>query len=284
MGIRLSEKAMLVSLSISQWTARKKDKRATSEIHDRYNADDKSGQYNKALIAKDRLETIRQTATAAREEHYKLTLPWLDTGARILPSAMFDQYSQAMRDHRARFEQAVREFLTNYEAYVHEARYRLNGLYDPADYPQPEEMAAKFSFSCDVLPLPDAADFRVQLQAEDMERLQRNTQQRIDQAQAQATQDLYGRLAEVVGRMAERLGGDEKKTFRNSLVENVRELVDLIPGLNVTQDPRIEEIRQAAADRLTKYEPDTLRENSRARQETAQAAQDIMDKMSAYMG
>ena len=113
MSIRLSEKAMLVTLSISQWTARKKDKRATSEIHARYSADDKSGQYNKALIAKDRLEQIQKTATAAREEHYKLTLPWLDTGARILPSAMFDKYSQTMRDHRTKFDQAVRDFLDN---------------------------------------------------------------------------------------------------------------------------------------------------------------------------
>ncbi len=284
MSIRLSEKAMLVSLNVSQWTARKKDKRATSEIHAKYSADDKSGQYNKALVAREALDNIRKLTNEAREFHYKMTLPWLDNGTRILPSAHFNDYSQEMRTFKNKFEGATRDFTTNYPQVINDAQHRLNGLFDPADYPEPDQISAKFNFDVSVLPMPDAADFRVQLQGEDLQRLQQSTQAQLDAAQTSASRDIYSRLAETVGRMAERLSGTEKKTFRNSLVENIRELVDLIPGLNVTGDQKIEDIRQEIKTRLSKHDPDTLRENQHARTETAQAAQDIMAKMTGYMG
>ncbi len=284
MSIRLSEKAMLVSLNVSQWTARKKDKRATASIHAQYQAGDDSGQYNKALVAREALDEIRKLTNEAREFHYKMTLPWLDNGTRILPSAHFNDYSQEMRTFKNKFEGATRDFTTNYPQVINDARARLNGLFDPTDYPEPDQINAKFAFDVSVLPMPDAADFRVQLQGEDLQRLQQSTQAQLDAAQTSASRDIYSRLAETVGRMAERLSGEEKKTFRNSLVENIRELVDLIPGLNVTGDQKIEELRQDIKTRLAKYDPDQLRDNAHARTETAQAAQDIMAKMSGYMG
>jgi hypothetical protein len=47
----LSQKAVLASLSISQWSARKLDKKVTEEIHPRNHAEPHAGRYNKLLIA-----------------------------------------------------------------------------------------------------------------------------------------------------------------------------------------------------------------------------------------
>ena len=283
MSARLSEKAMLVSLSMSQWTARKKDARVTKEVADRYAASEKSGQYTKALIAKEHLESISKSATAARTYHYKMTLPWLDDGARILPSAHFQDYSEKMREFRTLFEDNVNAFLSNYPVLVDQTRYALNGLYNEEDYPSIEKMRRKFRFETNILPLPEVTDFRVQLQGEDIEAVKRSTENRLKAAQMQANREIYARLAEYVGRMAEKLNG-EKSVFRDTLVENLRELVELIPGLNVTDDPRIEELRQEVAEKLTQHSPQMLREHKTARRETAKAAQEIMDKMGAYFG
>ena len=281
--MRLSEKAMLVSLNISQWTARKKDVSVTREVAAQYGADEKAGTYSKALIAKEHLEAIAKAATDARSYHYKMTLPWMDNGARILPSAHFDQYSQEMRNYRSEFEARVNRFLDNYPQFVDQARYSLNGLFKEEDYPDLGKMYGKFKFETDILPLPDASDFRVQIQADDLAAIKRSTQARLEAAQAQANRDIYARLAEYVGRMAERLSG-EKNVFRDTLVENLQELVDLIPGLNITGDAKIEELRQEVAEKLTKHSPQMLREHKPARRETAKAAQEIMDKMGAYFG
>jgi hypothetical protein len=49
----LSQKAVLASVSISQWSARKLDKKATEEIHARNHAEPHAGRYNKLLIARE---------------------------------------------------------------------------------------------------------------------------------------------------------------------------------------------------------------------------------------
>ena len=46
----LSDKALLVNLSIKQWTAKKLDKRASVEIAKIHGADSRAGRYNKSLL------------------------------------------------------------------------------------------------------------------------------------------------------------------------------------------------------------------------------------------
>jgi hypothetical protein len=281
--MRLSEKAMLVSVNMSCWTARKKDARVTKEVAERYAASENSGQYTKALIAKEHLERITKSATAARSYHYRVTLPWLDNGARILPADLFPGYSAKMREFRTDFEDSVNAFLDNYPTLVDQARFALNGLFNDADYPSPEQMPKKFRFETTILPLPETSDFRIQLQSEDMEKIQADTEARFNALHEQAKRDICERISEYVGRMAERLSG-EKNIFRDTLVENLQELVALISGLNSIGDPKLEEIRQEIEEKLTKHSPQMLRDHKPARRETAKAAQEIMDKMGAYFG
>ena len=280
--MKLSEKSMLITLNISQWSARKKDANATKAIHTQYGADEKAGTYSKSLIAKEHLEEIKKAATEARTHHYKYTLPWLDTGARILPTAHFDKYTEGMRAHRQTFEAHVENFLASYPDYVEQARYVLNGLFSEADYPPLNAMFKKFKFNTEILPMPDSDDFRVQLQAEDLERIKRNTEERLQAATATATQDIKDRTLELVGRMAERLS-DPKNVFRDSLVENLKELVDLLPGLNITGDPRIDQLRQDLG-KLTEHGPEMLRNHKPARAKVATEANNILNKMSGYFG
>jgi hypothetical protein len=94
-------------------------------------------------------------------------------------------------------------------------------------------------------------------------------------------EDCWTRLHGVVSSMAERLS-DPEKIFRDSLVENVVELVDLLPRLNLTGDSRLEDMRQVVAKKLTRHDPQTLRENQHVRKETAKAAEDILQAMAGY--
>jgi hypothetical protein len=50
--------------------------------------------------------------------------------------------------------------------------------------------------------------------------------------------------------MVDRLSGDDKKIFRNSLVDNALELTNLLTRLNVTKDPKLEQARQALEQSL----------------------------------
>ena len=277
----LSDEAMIVRLSISQWTARKFDKSVSQKVADDYAVDADVGRYNKILIAKEAIRTITQATSAARSFHYENTLPWDDGGGRILPSKNFLTYSKEMRKLKQRTDDAVKEFLENYDEYREEARKRLNGMFRATDYPGRREIGRKFGFSTDIDPVPSAKDFRVSLQSKDMTRIQKQLEKRVEERVIEATKDLYVRLNEVVQKFADKLS-DKEAIFRDSLVENVVELVNLLPKLNVGNDPELEKVRKETQKRICAFEPDTLRKDEKVRSKAAEDAKAILDKMSGY--
>ena len=61
----LSSRAMLCSLSISQWSASKHDRQASEEIAAHHGAQPDVGRYNKLLIPKETLAEVRRLAGEA---------------------------------------------------------------------------------------------------------------------------------------------------------------------------------------------------------------------------
>lgn len=189
----------------------------------------------------------------------------------------------AMRAFRERFETAVREFLDRYELERERQRVTLNGLFREDDYPTRATLAGRYAFAVNVSPLPDAADFRVQL-GDDAEReIKDQITARMEAAQHTAMRDLWSRVHDVVSAMHERLS-EPDRIFRDSLVGNLRALVDLLPGLNIAGDPELERMRERLAERLAKNEPETLRNSPAARQAAADEAASILDAMAGYIG
>jgi metal-dependent amidase/aminoacylase/carboxypeptidase family protein len=289
MTTNLNEKAMLVKLSISQWSARKQDKRATKTVQDTFGTSDDAGRYSKALVAQEAIKAVQKTANAARTAHYENTLPWNDDGARILPAANFQEYSALMREHRQNFEDAVRELVSNYPALVSQARIDLNGLFNPDEYPDENKIRSKYSFDVTVDPMPAAQDFRVDLHDDDVARIQADIEARTRTAQERAMADLWERLHKTVAHMAEKLS-EPDAIFRDSLINNVCDLCQLLPRLNITNDPNLEALRREIEEKLCNYDPEELRRSqpnsmmNTSRRDAANDAQAIIDKMSAYMG
>ena len=281
MSANLSEKAMLAKLSISKWSARKHDKGVSAEVARTHGTAQDRGRYNKVLVAQEALKAIQQAESTARTFHYTQTLPWKDDGARILPSLNYLTYTAEIRRLKAEFEAAVNDFLYSYLDLVGQARLDLNGLFNHEDYPTADRIGRKFSFEVEIDPLPTAADFRVNLQGDEVGRIQAEIEGRLKAAQNTAMSDLFTRLYEVVKHAAEKLT-DKTAIFRDSLITNIQDLVDLLPRLNLTDDPQLEALRLDVSNKLLGYEPDTLRKDQFARMETAQAAQDILGAMAGY--
>lgn len=279
----IHENAMIVRLHISSWVARKFDAGISKKIAAVYSVNDEAGRYNKILIAKESIQIITRAATAARAFHYEQTLPWDDAGGRILPTKNFMSYTKKMRTLKEKFEQAVREFITNYPTYREEAETRLAGMFNSADYPSGHEIERKFDFGTDIEPVPHAADFRINLQKLDQERLATALEESVERRMKVATDDLFRRVVEVTKRFAETLSNPDA-IFRDTLVENAVDLVNLLPKLNVANDPELEKIRKEVAKKLASQSADNLRNAPEVRAKVADDAQAILDKMSSYLG
>jgi hypothetical protein len=167
----LSSRAMLCSLSISMWSARKHDPEASEEIAQRHGPQADAGRYHKVLLPKEALAEIHRIVSEARQEHYFMTLPWDDNGYRVLPAAAYMDHTEMMRALSDRFTPAVEALAHQFGQLVEEAKTRLGGLFRPGDYPAPDELRSNFSFETKVMPLPDAGDFRVALGDHEKERI-----------------------------------------------------------------------------------------------------------------
>lgn len=281
--MKLNDRALLVSLSISQWTARKLDKKATKEVADINRASTSAGRYNKSLLPlNDLLANVHQKTGVIREKFAKNTLPWGIDGTRMLPSANYLQFMQDFRKEKAEWQSLVTTFLDNYEYLVAEAKRWLGDLYDEKDYPSKESITNKFNMDMGIFPVP-SNDFRVALSSDELTRIQEDLESRMATVQQEAMNDCWHRLYKHVEHITEKLS-DPKNIFRDSMIENARETCDLLTRLNIAEDPNLEAMRQQVERKLLDHHPDTLRNDLDVRQDAAEEARKIMDAMATFMG
>lgn len=281
----LSEKAILVRLSITQWTARKFDKKATAEVEQNHGANANAGEvgrFNKQLASKRYMTELSSNISLARAWHYEQTLPWHDAeGVRILPVANFNKYQEEMSKFRQKHEDALNTFVKQYPDVINEAKYRLNGLFNQEDFPPAESIRSKFSWEISFSPVPESGDFRVALGKDVMKKMEQDLQKRLSHNYNSACVDLFERVQQQCQNMHERLTGytgERAGAFRDSLVENIRELASLLPRLNVGGDDRLDSIARRIDEELCQYDADYLRENDSTRKDVATQAKVIGDE------
>jgi len=280
--VNLSDRALLVQLTVSQWTARKYDRRTSVEVARNHGTTLDAGRYNKALLPMaDLLDNIHKKTNAVRTKYYVNTLPWGIDGTQMLPTANYLAFMLEFRKERDDWNSLVRLFVDNYDDLRDNARRVLGSLYDPTDYPAKHEIWSKFHMDMAVYPVP-SSDFRVSIASAELTRIQQDVERRVTESQQKAMADLWQRIHDRVKHMAEKLA-DPKAIFRDTLVENIQEQCAMLTRLNFAEDPNLEALRQEVESKLI-HHPDALRNDPDLRRDTAAEAKAIMDKMSVFMG
>lgn len=274
----IQNNSLIVSLSISKWTARKHDKKITDEVRDQHNASQDAGRYNKLLAAKQFLEPISKIESEARTYHYEHTLPWGDNNERLLSSDLFFEFETQMLKFKGEYEVAIGHFFDNYDAVIADAKVRLNGMFREQDYPNKSEILEKFAFKVSFMPVPES-DFRIKLTDEEVARLKSSVETEITTRMNDAVKDIWRRVKDQLLHMRERLS-DPKAVFRDSLFDNLKELIHLLPKLNVTGDHSISE----ACNDMTKLlaSPEAIRTNSNLRNQKAEEVQEVLNKFNTF--
>ena len=280
--MKLSDKALLVQLNISQWTARKYDKRATEQVAVQNGSASQAGRYNKSLLPmNDALSNIHQKSTLIRKTFYANTLPWGIEGTQILPSANYLNFMTEFRKAKGDWQLLVNTFYQEYPRLHADAQRFLGNLYNRNDYPELHDIQRKFRMELPVFPVP-SDDFRVSIGDEELAKIQQDVETRVQNSAEQAMKEAWQRLYDRVKHMAEKLA-DPKSVFRDTLVENTKEVCSILSRLNFTDDPNLEDMRQQVEASLANNHPESLRNDPDLRQSKAEEAKVIMDKMGAFM-
>ena len=236
---------LLVNLTLRSWKARKKDQRVTAEVANQNSVMQDVGAYHKRLFSKDALSEIGADTYKARQEHWRLTLPWADSGQRLLPMANLEEYSTNMTAWQNKIEGEVKVFLDNYEGYVADAEKILGDLYDPKDYPPVEVVAKKFSFHREWSEIPTGdirggaigEDQRIEMESG----IKANTMQKVYDAVEVKLQGLVDQLIHYRDNICgenPKLDG-KKPAFKDSSLNNCGRELAIARSINLTNDPRI---------------------------------------------
>jgi hypothetical protein len=276
----ISSSSMLVELSISTWTGRKKDKRASADVTSQNYAAAGVAAVNKKLLGDcAELSAVQKFTANLRNAHYSMTMPWSDTGLRLLPTAQYFKYNQQMTALQSEYERLVQNFLDAYDWEISQAQAKLGDLFLRDDYPTLDNLRGKFRFGLTYIPLADAGDFRIDIANDAAEELRTHYETYYSNQLSNAMNDVWKRTYDALSRMSERLDyadHEQKKVFRDSLVDNVGEMVELLRVCNVGNDVQMTAMAANLEDTLRGVTPEALREDEYLRRETKRAVDEAI--------
>lgn len=277
----ISNSAMLVELNISTWTGRKLDRGVSAEIDAQKNTTTRAGNYNKKLFADEPIfDAIGKFAGMARTYHYHATMPWSDSGLRLLTTKMFFDYQKQITEYQHKFDELVEDFINQYDKLILKTQMKLGSLFNQDDYPTAESLADKFRFSAKFTPVPDVGDWRVDVGHDAQQLLMESYASSYSSNLEQAYKDVWERTHEALVNLSAKLAGENKQIFRDSLVSNAREMVGLLDKFNVTNDPKMKQAKAKLENVLFCVTPDALREDDEFRLDTKQKVDDLLKEFS----
>ena len=237
----LQDSGMLVSLTITQWAARKLDKTTSFEVCKAKSADQNAGSFHKQIIPNGYLKNINQLVNRIRNFHYANTLAWTHKGSDLLPSRNYMKYVKTMGKLQDKFNEAVNDFLDHYDTVVKQAVNSLHGLYEESDYPTAEMIRRKFKMEINMTPIPSSGDFRIDINEKELSKLRDKLEHQLAEAQVAAEQDLFSRLYTAIAKATITLR-TPGKIFRNTLILNIEELCTMIPDMNINNNKQLNDI------------------------------------------
>lgn len=247
----LSSSAILVELSISVWTGRKKDKQATADVTTSNQAKAGVAAVNKKLMADcAELDAIQKFAASVRTFHYSATLPWTDTGIRCNPTAKFFDYHEQITAFEAEYWRLVDDFLAAYQWEVDRAQASLGAMFRRDDYPTADALRNKFAFRINYIPMPEAGDFRLDIGNEAQQQLKEQYTNYFESRIKQATADVYQRCSDSITRLINSMDwaqGEKPKRMYQTTFDAVCELIDVMQAFNLTGDTTMEALRKQLA-------------------------------------
>jgi hypothetical protein len=287
-NVGIETSALLCELNISSWTARRLDRAASTEIMNTKNAKDKgAARVNKHLLAgRNELDVVVQAAGAARTYFLANTLPWSDSGLRLLPTIRFMEVNDKLVELQAEYFARVHAFVSIYPTLITAQAMALGDMFKREEFPPVQDIMSKFDFRFNFMPVPSAGDFRVDVGSEAQqllrEQMERASQERVDNAM----KDAWARLHEQLTKMADRLqvdvvdGEAKPRVFRDSLVSNAFELVRVLEGFNVTGDAKLSLATRALERAISGVTPELLRDDAYTRDNVQQKVNAILNDIS----
>lgn len=217
----------------------------------------------------------------AIETHIAATKAWI--ASRAVPSeliragayllsvdALVEVYGH-LEKRAGELTALVERFSAAYPNHVREARKKLGPLWSADQYPAASAVASKFSFTWRVVEVgtPDAKLRSISRALFEKERAK--AEQVWSSAVGQINQALAAGMADVVGHLAEKIGGgDEKpKRLRQAAVKRVSDFLDTFDSRNLTKNADLAALVEKARRIISGVDAKQIRDDEGLRRSVA---------------
>lgn len=273
---------MLVRLAHGRWYGQAADEQVVSDLREKAKATGDVGVFTKRLMERQHLAAINAVVNDARRYHKAMTLPWAEP-FRILSADLFMDYRATMAEYESKFEKAVREFLQKFDDLKKQEEKRLGKLYRDSDYPQHDALKARFYVRVRFEAIPDADDFRVRLGGDDIKAVRDQINAEVSANLHEATVEIWKRLHELVKKLRDTLK-DSDAGVRGALFSNLKDIVAVMPKLNLTGDKKLEALTARVAKELLAEDVGAVKDDDKLRADIGKKADDILSAMESFIG
>ena len=289
----IQDRAMLVAITIRKWQTSVAEKGIEDLLTIKNEAEAGVLSLRKQIVRKEALKALQSIESELRQTHHLYTLPWQDDGYRILSSAAYFTYTAKMNDLIEKYHAAADTLVSGYDEMIADAKISLGKLFRANDYPSKDSLRRRYRASISVRPLPSAQDLRIELGSTELTVLRKNIQTELDEQVKAANRSIWERLKGALEHAVERLkavdadypsaGARRAAGLRESMMNGIRELLDIIPVLNVTGDKSLGEFVARVREQIAIHSTEELKDSEPVRAAVISTADDILKKMSAFM-
>jgi hypothetical protein len=222
--------------------------------------------------------------TGKMYHEYKMKSTAWEDGRRLLPVEFFDSITKLHRDCSDELEKALEEFGKSYPEYKEKAKEELGDLYDETEFPSFDEFKRKWKIRLDFFPIPESKHFVVKAEKNLINEMKKSFDEAINSKQTIAIGEVKERVFETVNKIVERISDKHMKFSRQGkeVMDSVRELVDLLPSLNLFDDPNINKMIDDLKATLYEVTDEDLKKEDK-RKKILNNTKAMLDKMADYV-
>ena len=288
----LKNKALTVKLHRKKPNRNKLDKAISADVSTRLNVEDKTGiRVNKTIFTKESTVDFMQILNEAGKYYYRVTTPWDDLGFRLLSVDLYEDFTKTIKDYTRKFRVAAEKFIDSIEDQIEIMRSRMGDAFNREDYNhlylsngQLDRDAIRDLFQCEIEygVVADADDLRANLTEDDRAIIAEHITEQNNRKFAKTQKHIIVTLHDCIFAIHSRLC-EKENIFRDTLITNLEDLVNLIPKMNIANDPDIDRIAAEAKAKLCKWDAQTLRDNDSVREEVSRQADELVKSMAGLM-
>lgn len=277
----LTEKALLIELSIGKFSGNKKDARVTTQVAKDEHAKEEYVKVTKSLMRSEETKKVQNIEQKLRALFYKLTRPWGDS-VGIVKAINYIPAKLELEAVAREYMTAVDELVAAYDNLVQQDRLKLGNMFNDADYPSKDSFRARFYVNINVKQV-EKSDFRSgALSQEEAENINKQIEARVEESVKIAQHENLSLIKEKFKHLVDRLTDKDAK-FHKSAVTNTIEVIEAARKLNIDDDTNLESLYNELEKTVNLIDPETVRDDEATREASKDAGEEALAKIEETM-